>query len=32
MTSKASFTHLWLLEQNTWKLRRVLSYDHQPAD
>ena len=25
----AKFTHVWLLEDNEWKLSRVLSYDHQ---
>lgn len=24
----AKFTHLWILEDNQWKLKRVLSYDH----
>jgi hypothetical protein len=26
----ADFTHLWILENNLWKLKRVLSYNHQP--
>lgn len=26
----ADFTHLWILENNHWKLKRVLSYNHQP--
>jgi hypothetical protein len=26
----ADFTHLWILENNQWKLKRVLSYNHQP--
>jgi hypothetical protein len=26
----AAFTHLWILENNIWKLKRVLSYNHQP--
>jgi hypothetical protein len=25
----AKFIHLWILEKNVWKLRRVFSYDHQ---
>lgn len=27
--SEAKFTHLWILEEDQWRLRRVLSYDHQ---
>ena len=27
--STAKFTHLWILNNNQWKLKRVLSYDHQ---
>ncbi|MDX1762178.1 MAG: nuclear transport factor 2 family protein [Christiangramia sp.] len=27
-TSSASFTHVWLLENEEWILKRVLSYDH----
>ncbi len=29
-TVTAKFTHLWILENNKWTLKRVLSYDHQP--
>lgn len=28
-TSTARFTHLWLLKENGWILKRVLSYDHK---
>lgn len=27
-TSKAKFTHVWLLENGEWLLKEVLSYDH----
>lgn len=27
-TNTAKFTHLWIIEENEWKLKRVLSYDH----
>lgn len=26
----SNFTHLWILEDNQWKLKRVLSYNHFP--
>lgn len=29
ITSSAKFTHLWILEDGSWKLKNVLSYDHQ---
>lgn len=28
-TGIAKFTHLWIKEDMSWKLKRVLSYDHQ---
>ncbi|NNK87223.1 MAG: nuclear transport factor 2 family protein [Flavobacteriaceae bacterium] len=28
-TSKARFTHVWLLEDQIWKINQVLSYDHK---
>lgn len=28
-TNTARFTHLWIIEDGEWKLKRVLSYDHQ---
>lgn len=27
----ADFTHLWILENKKWKLKRVLSYNHKPT-
>lgn len=29
LTSTAKFTHLWILEDVEWRLKRVLSYDHK---
>ena len=26
----ANFTHVWILENKQWKLKRVLSYNHLP--
>lgn len=28
LTGSARFIHLWILENDRWKLKRVLSYDH----
>ena len=30
-TSTAKFTHIWVLDDEIWKLSEVLSYDHQDA-
>lgn len=27
----AKFTHLWILKDDSWKMSRILSYDHGPA-
>lgn len=32
LTSVARFTHVWVIEDNMWKLRSVLSFDHQDVD
>lgn len=32
LTSTAEFTHLWIIEDDSWKLKRVLSYDHVAAN
>ncbi len=31
-TSRARFTHVWVLEEGEWKLARGLSFDHQAQD
>lgn len=28
LTSTARFTHVWIMEGEDWKLKRILSYDH----
>ncbi|WP_067029690.1 nuclear transport factor 2 family protein [Allomuricauda sp. CP2A] len=30
LTSTALYSHLWIKKDNIWKLKRVLSFDHQP--
>lgn len=30
-TGTALFTHIWILEKNIWKLKRVLSFNHKDA-
>jgi hypothetical protein len=30
-TGRARFTHIWILENKNWILKRVLSFDHKPA-
>lgn len=32
LTSTADFTHLWIVEDGQWKLRRILSYNHVEAN
>lgn len=27
--SIAKFTHIWIIDKNQWKIKRILSYDHQ---
>ena len=29
LTNLAEFVHLWILEEDQWKLKRVLSFDHK---
>ncbi|WP_196885053.1 serine hydrolase [Aureivirga sp. CE67] len=29
-TERGSFIHTWILENDNWKLKRILSYDHRP--
>lgn len=29
LTSTAKFTHVWILESGNWKLKRILSFDHE---
>lgn len=31
-SGRARFTHLWLKEDGVWKMHRILSFDHQPAE
>lgn len=30
-TTEAKFTHLWIMTDRGWKIRRILSYDHHQA-
>ncbi|SFD41491.1 serine hydrolase domain-containing protein [Flavobacterium phragmitis] len=32
LVGNAQFTHLWILENNAWKLKRSLSYNHQEVN
>ena len=31
LDGRAKFTHLWILKDKQWKMTRILSYDHKPA-
>lgn len=31
LDGEARYTHLWLLKDSVWKMSRILSYDHHPA-
>ncbi len=31
-TSIADFSHLWIIEEDVWKLKRVFSYNHQTKE
>ena len=32
LTSTADFTHLWIIEEGNWKLKRVFSYNHREPE
>jgi hypothetical protein len=32
LTSTADFTHLWIIEDGNWKLKRVISYNHREPE
>ena len=32
LTSTAKFTHVWIIEEGEWQLKRVLSYDHKSPE
>lgn len=31
LDGRANFTHVWVRQNNVWKMSRILSYDHRPA-
>ena len=32
LTSTADFTHLWIIEEGNWKLKKVFSYNHREPE
>ena len=32
MRGIAKFTHVWVLDEGAWKIKRVLSFDHKPFE
>lgn len=32
LDGRAKFLHLWILEKNSWKMKRILSYEHRAVN